>query len=847
MTLRIKNPRAPRALPLLALPLLLVAHTAAAQGLVDATTQADVPNSSSAAADDGYAAMVNPAGLAFVDALQLTGGYMGRFGNSPRDVILANLAFAPFDGFTLGAGTGMVLTPIGVRTPYFKNTFSLATRFDRFFALGANFHALTDATPGADTLWRSDVGVQIRPWRWVSLGGSVDGLGAMRPDLPSMRFGAAIRPFLDQVTIATDLRVSPGNDQVFTQSFYTGASLTPGATARVHFGGLAITAGVSMPDVLGPAGPQVAGSVGIQVDTSHLGALLLGGADTTGNLTAGALGRASVERFQSVWPGGGSWVAMSLVGRGGLDRPSDDFIEDLLNPPVHPVTVLTGLERARTDDRVEGVVLRLRGLSLGWGRMMELREAVLALRAAGKMVVVHLDGGDDVHVFLASAADRVILSPAGGLALDGLSAQLLHFANVLDRVGVHADAVFAGEFKTGPNSFTKKEPTEQELIVINDLLDSFYSRLVEGIADGRGIAPDDVKAIIDRGGLTADAAVETEIVDQLGYWDQVPAKIEDLAGGSKPSLDTTYLDDLLRTERWSLPPRIAVIPITGTIVQGRARPGLLGLGGDETGAEDVIDSVQAAVEDDDVKAIVLRIDSPGGDALASDLIWHAVMKARDKKPIIASMGDVAASGGYYVAAAAKEILAEPETITGSIGVYGLMFEGRELASDLGVHVQNVDRGETPPPNVLRPMNSEQRDAMQAQVDWTYERFLKAVHEGRGMDMKKLREVAEGRVWTGTQAKERGLVDAYGGMADAIARARKMAELSPDEPIEVSILTGPDELFPRFGTAVRALVGADADAERVKTALRALGGDPEALQLLGLGGRPIALAPLITVE
>jgi protease-4 len=827
--------------------LALLAPTAGlAQGLADATTSADVPHSSSASASDGYAAYVNPAGLAFVDALQLTGGYIGRYGNNPRDVVLAGGALSITEGLTLGAGTGLVLQPVGFASPYFKNSVTLATRFDRFLAVGATGHALTDAVPGAPTRFVTDLGFQLRPWRWIALGGSLDNLGAVRPDLPSARAGVSIRPFLDQLTFSADLRASPGSDQVFTSRYWLGARLDPALTARLHIGGFAVTAGAFVGDALGVV-PTFGGSVGIQLDTDHLGALLLGGGDTRGNVTAGVLGRASVERFASVWPAGGDWLTFTLAGAGGLYREPGDFIDELLNPPAHPIAVLTALERASKDARVDGVVLRLRGLSLSWGRMTELREAILSLREAGKMVVVHLGYGGDADVFLASAADRVILAPAGGLALDGLSTTTLHFKSLLDRFGVHADAIAAGKYKSGPNLWTESAPTEEELVVLNDLLDATWARLIEGVSDGRGIEADEVRAIVDRGGLTAKDALEAGIVDELAYWDEVPEKIEDLAGGRRPRLQSGYLDEVLRSERWAPPPQIAIIPIVGEIVSGRADPGLFGFGGNQVGADDVIDAIRRAKDDDEVAAVVLRVDSPGGDAFASDLIWHALMQLRKEKPVITSMGDTAASGGYYVAAATQEIFAEPETVTGSIGVYTVIFEGAELATDLGVHIQHLDRGARPPPNLLRPMNSDQRDAIQDSVDSFYERFLSVIVEGREMKREDVAAAAEGRVWTGAQALERGLVDKTGGLSDAIARARELAEIDESEEIELSILTSSDEIFPRIGTAVSALVGTKAEADEVRAALRAVLGDPAALRMLSLGGRPLALGPRITVE
>jgi protease-4 len=827
---------------------LLSADVAHSQGLVSATTNAPVPNSSSAATDDGFALGANPAGLAFVETLQLTGGYIGRFGAAPSDHVGAAGALQLVDGWTLGAGTELVLHPLNVRSPYLHGTLSSASRIDRFLALGVTGHALADTLPGGNARFLMDLGMQLRPASFLAFGASIDGIGAAAPDVTSARAGVAVRPIGEWLTVGADARWRPGNANALSQTFWTTSTVDTAATARLHIGGFALTASAGARDVLRTGGPELVVTGGLQVDTSHLGALLLGGYESDGSFTAGALGRVSAERFSSVLPPGGSWIALSLVGDGTLERDPNDFLSDLFGPPSDPAVVLTALERAAIDPRVEGVVIRLRGMSIGWGRAAELRRAVTRLRDAEKKVVFHLDGGDDADVWVASAADRIYVSPAGGLAFDGLRITMVYLHDLLEQLGITVEAIAAGQYKTAPRIYTHSEPSPEELEVQNVLLDTFFKSLVDGVAEGRGLKPEEVKAIIDRGGVDAGEALEAGLIDGLAYWDELPAAIEELAGRT-PNLDTDYGGDDVRRARWDMPPQIAVVPVVGEIRQGRSGGGPLDIfGGAGAGSDDIVEALERAHRDPAIKAVVLRVDSPGGGPLASDLIWHAVMKVREDKPVVASMGDVAASGGYYVAAGADEIFAEEETITGSIGVFALLFEGEQLLTDLGVNSHVLKRGEYGGLSPFTHLDEKQRAAIKHSVEGTYERFLQAIHEGRGMDTEEIRKHAEGRVWTGAQAKERGLVDTVGGLAATIERARELADITDEERPDIALLTSDEDLFPRLATAVQVASGADADKKRIQEALKLLLADPAALELLLKSERPLVISPArIVVE
>jgi protease-4 len=831
----------------------LLAPQALAQGMTGGVSGTATPNPQSAGVDDIYALDANPAGIAFVDSFQLVGGYLGSFGDpaGPRHRALLNSVVSPIDGLAFGGGTAYV-HPFGGPSPFLHGRFAAALRFDRALAVGMQLHSLTPVG-GLNPRFLGDLGVQIRPLSWLGIGVSLESLGTINPeDRSKARIGLSLRPLERWFTIGADARLIAGDSNLLTPGALTGVMLEPSLAARLQLYGLVLYAGGSVTGLglntfqQGTL-PGYRFGVGLEVNTSYLGATLLGGAsgDTSRfpTVETGALVRISAEAYDSVIPRFSEWLTFTLTGTGVPDERPSNIVEEIFSSPTNSITVMAGLERAARDPAVEGVVLRFRGLSVGWGKAAELRQAIARLRQNGKKVVVHMVSADDAAIYVAAAADKVYLAPSGAIGLDGIHAQLTYVATAFERFGIKAEAVTAGDYKSAPRTFTHDSPSPEELEVQNALLDTLFGILVEGVAEGRNLPEDRVREIIDMGGLNADEAKQHGIVDELCYWGEIKKRIEaDVEGAGRPWLRDDYLDNDARTYRWEDPARVAVIPIQGDITMGRGGGGLFGIfGGGGAGSDVIIEAIKKAAEDDDIKAVVLRIDSPGGDAVASDLIYHAVMELREKKPVIASMGNVAASGGYYIAAGAKEIFAQPGTITGSIGVFSLFFQGQQLAEDLGVNTVEVGRGALPGPNMFRPPTDAEKARMQEQIGWVYERFLQAIKDGRGMEDEKLREVAGGRVWTGQEAFGHGLVDELGGLDDAIAKAASLGGLETGD-YELSILTGEDEVVPRVQTAVRAMVGADADADQVKQAIRALVGDAAAPAALATEGRPMATMP-----
>ncbi len=841
---------APRAsFALAALVLSATAVEARAQGVPDPRTGIDYPQAQSAAVEDATALMVNPAGLAMMEGSELNLGAFLRAGdNVGATDVDGTVALVPGDGFGLALGGGLTVPLNDV--PRLRTSAGLAVGAGRAVSLGVGLHTYTPLAGGGRPDFLVDVGTQLRPSRWLALGAELEGLGNQDIVPTSARVGVSIRPFTELLTVGADARVVPGSRNIASSAWASDLTVVPAAVVRLDLGGLAFSVGANLKNVgahtASPTELEVLGT--IELNGEHIGLAASGGAG--GILAAGQQGlagvrlRASGAQYPGLFPSSGRWLTMTLTGEGVPVDKDHGILNQLFGERPQAIAVLNGLRHVAEDPSVEGVVLRVKGMSLGWGRLAEIRAVLEKMRASGKKVVVHLDGGDDADVYLASVADKIYLTPSGGLELNGLRADLTYFGDTLDKVGVEAEAVTAGRYKSAPRTFTSDEPSPEELQVEDALLDGVFGALTEMVAKGRGLSVDDVKAVIDLGGLTAQQAVDKKIVDGLAYEDELQDKVKDLAGHAV-NFEEDFLDPTTHEVRWDDPPRIALIPVVGDITMGDGRGGLFGGGG--AGSSTIIDSVNDAANDDNVKAIVLRIDSPGGDALASDLIWHAVMKAREKKPVIASMGDVAASGGYYVASAAQEIFAEPNTITGSIGVFGLMFNVERLADDWGVRNVQLQRGKLPGPSLLHGLNEDERAALQGSVDATYQHFLEAVVTGRGkvsgLDKETLEPIAQGHVWTGAEAKERKLVDTIGGIGDALQEARKRAALGPDEEVGLDVLTGRESSLLKLAGLAEVAAGG-ARAASLERAVRLLLGDPDALALaVESEGRPLAVAPM----
>lgn len=485
-----------------------------------------------------------------------------------------------------------------------------------------------------------------------------------------------------------------------------------------------------------------------------------------------------------------------------LDEQAPADVLRLFDQRATVGSVVGALRKAKVDDRVSAVVVVPPPVPGPWGTVQEIRDAVIDFRESGKPIVAHVEFGVGQAYYLATACDEIFMSPASPLMLVGVASYELFFRGTLDKVGVEADMLAAGDYKTSVNAYTESAFTPEHREASEALVRDYYDQLVDGIAEGRGMTRARVRAVIDQGPFVAADAVSIGLIDELLYEDEL---LERLASGDEPDrLDfATYRRVDARSLGLDAGPRIAVVYAEGVINFGSSTIDFPGAGR-VVGSRTTAEAVRAARDDPSIEAIVLRIDSPGGAATAADVIWRELSLAREEKPLVVSMGDVAASGGYYIAAPAHAIVAQPGTLTGSIGVFGGKFAAAGAFDKVGVGIDGVTYGAQA--DIFSPVDrfsDAARAAMQAQMDDVYERFLQVVAEGRAMSRDEAHAVAQGRVWTGRQALVRGLVDELGGLRRAVALAQERAGIDADEEVTLVPFPGPRSFVEVLTGAVMA--------------------------------------------
>ncbi len=473
---------------------------------------------------------------------------------------------------------------------------------------------------------------------------------------------------------------------------------------------------------------------------------------------------------------------------------------------------LRALEHAAADPNVEAVLLRIENVDLGWAKSEELREKLLELQERGTKVIAYVEGGGDHEYMLASAADVIYMAPNTQIYLDGLAAYEMFFKGTLDKVGVKADLEHIGEYKSAAEQFTQREASEAAREASSALLDATWADLLLAIGESRGLDSASVARVIDAGPYTSKQAQAAGLVDSLIYPDQLEDLLPGGEGGSQLTVKE-YLATLPPIEGPPSAPKIAVVHATGTIVGGDS--GTDPMWGRTIGSDSFIEALEEARDEKGVRAIVVRIDSPGGEVYASHLMWRAIRQAATDMPVVASFSDLAASGGYYMAMGADTVVADRSTLTGSIGVIGGKFNLSGLYEKLGMTVEVHSRGENAQfQSSLRDFTPAERERYRTEMFEEYQTFVGIVAQNRGTSVEQIDSVARGRVWTGGMAKERGLVDIEGGLETSIDVAKRMAGLDADQEVRV-------EMFPRIKrTFVQEFVNKVVEDEDLGTTARA---------------------------
>ncbi|HKV33425.1 MAG TPA: signal peptide peptidase SppA [Pyrinomonadaceae bacterium] len=490
-----------------------------------------------------------------------------------------------------------------------------------------------------------------------------------------------------------------------------------------------------------------------------------------------------------------SVLALRVSGTLPDYSPDDPFKKFFGGPDQSLTGLVMQFKKAKVDNRIKLILLDIDMSGVGWGKAEEIRDAITDFRSSGKQVYGFIEFGMNKEYYIATACDKIIVPPPGEMFINGLAADVMFFRGSLDKLGVYPDIYQIGKYKSVGDMFTQKEMTDAHREYINSMLDDLYNRYVNTIAQARKKTPDEVRALIDNAPYSATQAKAAGLIDDSMYHDQLENQIKKQLGYK----DTDTLALVRGADYRDVSPeslglnqgeRIAVIYATGDIGSGSSQNSP---SGDQSiGSDTLAKALNDAAADKSIKAIVVRVDSPGGSGLASDIIWHAVEEANQKKPVVVSMGDVAASGGYYISASAAKIIAQPSTITGSIGVVAGKPVMRGFYDWLGISNEYVLRGKNA--GMFRETEKFSDDERAKFEEWIkttyYNDFVPKVAKGRKKDPQYIDSIAQGRVWTGGQAKDRGLVDEFGGLDRAIEVAKELAKIPANKGVERVIMPYP---------------------------------------------------------
>jgi protease-4 len=458
---------------------------------------------------------------------------------------------------------------------------------------------------------------------------------------------------------------------------------------------------------------------------------------------------------------------------------SDDPFDEILGANDKKLglnEIINAIENAKYDDNIKGISINTLFVNAGISQTKAIRNKLQEFKDSGKFVYAYADIYDQKAYYLASVADSVFINPVGALDFKGLSSEVLFYKNLQEKTGIKMEVIRHGKYKSAVEPFLENEMSDNNRAQITSFLNSIWNEMLVDIAESRSVSVEELNKIAD--GLLArnpTLALENKLIDAAIYIDEYIGKMKLSIGVSENNnLNSITLKDYISTGKGRVvensSDRIAVIYAQGEIIYGK---------GDEDviGQELIINALREARESKSTKAIVLRVNSPGGSALTSELIWREIELTKKELPVVVSMGDVAASGGYYIACNANKIIAEPTTITGSIGVFGVVPNISKLAENIGINAEQVSTNKGADYSLFEPMTNEFRTVTQEGVEFVYTTFLNRVAAGRNMTVEQVDEIAQGRVWSGVEALENGLVDDLGGLKEAIIEAAGLAGIT----------------------------------------------------------------------
>jgi protease IV len=689
----------------------------------------NLPSASVAVKDDSMATVTNPAGLGIANGFNLS------YFHTLSGVTGGDNAF-----FLSTKGAGFGAEFVDQKMEFTKYTLSDGSKLADGIYLGTSYSWFSSKDKKYDKLSSWDIGLLCRPANSLSFGLVTRNLN--HPSFDGVRtdriydVAVAIRPYTNRITLSWNSSLQEGKN--LKDSDYNVALdfepidglLLRGCYFRDHSFEVSIGMGLPKFDI-------------------------------------GTYRRFDENRNGL---GGGIYTQFSSEWRRSKLQASNYILEmDTMDANL--------LIKAQKDDTIDGIVFKPDEGDYSMGVAQEMRDAISDFRSAGKKAICYMETAGNKEYYVASACDKLYLNPAGSLAFYGLRSEVTSYKGLLDKLGVRADLYRIGKYKSASEMLTNESMSDGTRESLNFILDDLHDQFVNGIAESRKVNTDRVQDWIDSGPYTAKEAKKAELVDDLIYSDQINDTVKQVMGRRVMKLTSEeYASRRYHHYDWREKPRIAVIYASGMMLAGRSMsPSIMG-------SDTISEAIKEARMDDSIKAIVLRIDSGGGAVFASDLIWREVMLAKGKKPFIVSMGDVAASGGYYIACPADAIVAEPGTITGSIGIITGKISVRSLYDKLGIRKETIKKGKNSDIySSYEGFTDEQIEIIERQMNELYQTFVSKVADGRKMKEETVDSIAQGRVWTGRQAQKNGLVDRLGGLQLAMSIAKEKAKLKDKTP------------------------------------------------------------------
>jgi protease-4 len=756
-----------------------------------------LPLETPATTDDPLAVWVNPAALA-----------TGKAGGFAYFHTFSDSTISGDDGLAISLGSlafGAEFISAGLMTDrYETNRYTIASgqRLYKGIYLGSSYSWHSSELCGLDKTSTWTVGALVRPHRKVSLGlvardlNSPSYLGTKFK--PIFEASAGVRPLSDRLTLfatylARERELEATAHATQPQSFFSYWQPADGIVLRAG----------------GDEDENLSASLAIRLGVDGIGSVFTrikgknGGDDKTQGaayFTAGPYWHESV-----LMPVRG-YLEIDLSGVIGESRPPFSLFGG--GPRYTLRELLDRIEYAKSARDVKAIVLKCGGVSANYAIYDELRQALIDFRKSGKQVIAYVEDAGNSLYYLLTATDYIILTPNGGIQLTGFKLEAHFVRGTLEKLGMKAHYARVGKYKSAAEQLTEDRLSEPGREALNAVIDDRYDKFVGDIASGRGKTPGEVRDIINRGPYLPGDAVREGLVDTLAYWDEVPDIVTALTGRAMEGLP--YGRFAKRTPprtHWDEAPRIGIVYGVGSILSGRNRNNMLV--GDVMGSETISEAFKQLRDDESIKAVVFRVDSPGGEMTASDQIRRAVELTAKEKPVIVSMGGVAGSGGYHVSCDGTMILADDATITGSIGVFGLWFHTRGLFEKIGINKDIFLRGEHA--DIMptwRDVTDEDVELIQFYVDKYYDKFIADVAKGRGMGVDEVHAVAQGRIWSGKDAEEIGLVDKVGGLREAIRLAKREAGIPERETVDFTVLPTTGGFFENMMSSMAARVTGD---------------------------------------